>query len=114
MSRGLMTLRADIERDLATGTDAYGQPAVPAFQSHLVNQPCWVWSTQRRVVEGGRKTVMVEDWRALFPIEADVAAGDRITAVKDRLGNTKHVGTFELQTIQPKHRHVEAGLERLT
>ena len=112
-ARGRMTMRAEIERNQASATDAWGNPVVPAFAA-LATLACWLWSRQRRVLADGDKTVIVEDLRALFPSGADVAAGDEIARVKDRAGREIFNGRFRIETIQRKPGHLEAALVRLT
>ena len=107
-----MTMRADVERDTASGDDAYGGPPAPAFTT-LATIPCFVYSKQRREITDGGKTAMVEDLRALFALGADVQEGDEIASVKDRLGVETLSGRFQIETIQRKHRHLEAGLLRV-
>ena len=105
-------MRADVERDTASGTDAYGLPVKPVFTA-LATIPCFVYSRQRREVVDGDKSALVEDMRALFALDANVAEGDEFSNVKDRLGVVILSGRFQLETLQRKHRHLEAGLLRV-
>ncbi len=107
-----MTMRAVIERDTATGTDDYGQPVKPAFTA-LATVPCWAWSKQRRERVDGNKSALIEDMRALFPLDADVLAGDEIVNITNRLGTVLIAGRIQIETMQRKHDHQEAGLERI-
>jgi hypothetical protein len=107
-----MTMRADIERNTASGTDTYGHPVAPVFTA-LASLPCFIWSRARREVTDGGKTALVEDLRAIFPLTADVQERDEIASVKDRLGAELMSGRFRLAAIQRKHRHIEAALERV-
>ncbi len=111
-ARGRMTMRAVVERDTASGTDAYGHPVKPSFTA-LATLPCFVWSKQRREVVDGIKTAIIEDLRALFPLGADVVAGDEIASIDDRRGNELLAGRFQIETTQRKHDHLEAALERV-
>lgn len=105
-------MRADVERDAATGTDAYGGAVKPNYQA-WATLPCFVYSKQRREVTDGEKTALVEDLRALFALGADVQEGDEIASVKDRQGAEIMSGRFQIETVQRKHRHIEAGLLRV-
>ena len=111
-ARGRMTMRAVVERNTASGTDAHGHPVKPAFTT-LATLPCFVWSKQRRDVVDGSKTAMIEDLRALFPLGADVVAGDEIARINDRRGDQLLAGRFQIETTQRKHDHIEAALERV-
>ena len=113
-ARGRMTMRAVVERNTASGTDAHGHPVKPAFTAHLSSQPCWVWSKQRREIVDGSKIAIVEDLRALFPLGADVVAGDEIASIDNRRGAELLAGRFQIETVQRKHNHIEAALERVT
>lgn len=112
-ARRSMTMRAAIERDTATGTDAYGHPVKPVFTAHISSLACWVWSKQRREAVDGAKTAIIEDLRALFPLGADVLTGDKITSVTDRSGAQIMAGNFMIEPPQYKHNHIEAALERV-
>lgn len=114
MSRARMTMRAAIERDTAAGTDPWGNPVAPVFASIGAPVPCFVWSTAARQAIGGGKVALVEDLRAMFPLGADVRAGDEIARVTDRRGVTLIAGRLRIDAEpQRKHRHVEAALERV-
>ena len=105
-------MRALVERDTASGTDAHGHPVAPDFTT-LATLPCFVWSKQRRDVVDGSKTAMIEDLRALFPLGADVVAGDEISRINDRRGTQLLAGRFQIETTQRKHDHIEAALGRV-
>ena len=105
-------MRADIERNTASGTDAHGGPVAPVFTA-VATVPCWVWSRSRREAVDGVKTALVEDLRALFPLGADVAERDEIAKVTDRQGAELLSGRFRIEALQRKHGHVEAALLRV-
>ena len=107
-----MTMRADIERNSASGDDAYGSPIKPVF-GFVGNQSCYVYSKQRREVVDGDKTAMVEDMRALFPFGSWIKEGDEISNITDRQSVVTMPGRFQIETIQPKRRHLEVGLLRV-
>ena len=108
-----MTMRADVERNTAAGTDAYGGPVAPAF-TVLGTFACFVWSRQGRVITDGDKTAVVEDLRAIFPLGTDIQETDEIVSVKDRRGVEIIAGRLRVDAPpQRKHRHLEAALERV-
>ncbi len=111
-ARQRMTMRAIVERDTSSGTDDYGQPVKPAWTT-LATVPCWAWSKQCRERVDGNKSALIEDMRALFPLDADVLAGDEIVDITDRLGTVLIAGRIQIETMQRKHDHQEAGLERI-
>lgn len=112
MSRGRMTMRAAVERNGASATDAYGHPVAPVFAAHAT-LACFVWSKQRREIVDGTKTAMVEDLRAVFPLGADLQEADEIASVTDRRGTELMAGRFRIDGLQRKHRHIEAALVRI-
>lgn len=107
-----MNMRADVERNVETGTDAYGHSLPPNFQPHTTLS-CWVWSTSRREVIDGSKTVAVEDLRAMFPLGSDVDEEDEIAVVRDGKGNVIYSSRMKIGPPQYKHNHLEATLERV-
>ena len=111
-ARRRMTMRAVIERDTATGEDDFGQPVKPKFTT-LSTVQCLAWSKQRRERVDGNKTVLIEDMRAMFPLGADVLPGDEIVDITDRRGRVLIAGRIQIETMQHKHDHQEAGLERV-
>ena len=113
-ARGRMTMRAVVERNTASGDDAHGHPVKPGFTAHLASQPCWVWSKQRREIIDGSKIAIVGDLRALFPLGADVLAGDEIARIDNRRGDQLLAGRFKIETTQRVHDHIAAALERVT
>jgi hypothetical protein len=115
MSRARMTMRAEIERDTATGTDAHGHPVAPVFAPTGDPVPCFVWSTASRQAVGAGRVALIEDIRAMFPVGADIRAGDEIARVTDRLGTVLVNGRLRVDgEPQRKHRHLEAALERVS
>ncbi len=109
MSRGRLTMRADLERNTEAAKDDYGHPATPVF-SVIGRIATWVYSKARREITDGDKLTVVEDVRAMFSQNADVQQGDEISNIRDRLGQIIMAGRYRIETIQRKRRHQEAGL----
>lgn len=80
-----MTHRAVVSRDTSAGVDDWNRPVPPAFTLQPNDIPCRAWSKSRKEVRDDDKEVLIEDIRALFPKNADIQTGDRVT-VNDRLG----------------------------
>lgn len=113
MIGGRLTMRAIVQRDTATGKDAWGQP-VPSTWATVATLRCFVWSNQSRELIDGDKTAMVEDMRAMFALGADIAQDDEISAVTDALGNVNIPGRLKVDgPVQRKHTHLEAALRRV-
>ncbi|ADZ70115.1 hypothetical protein [Polymorphum gilvum] len=113
MISGRLTMRAAVERNQASGTDAWGNPVAPDFQA-IGTLNCFVWSTSSREITDGEKTAMIEDIRALFPLGADIAEDDEIAAVTDRRGTVIVPGRLKVEgPVQHKHSHLEAALKRI-
>ncbi len=108
---GNMTMRANIERNADTATDADGHPEKPNFQEH--NQiPCRVFSKMRREVTDEEKIVMIEDLRGRFQRDADLTEDDRILSVVDRQNNVLFAGPLAIRALIRRRTYVEAVLER--
>ena len=111
-ARSRMTMRAMVERNSASGTDDFGHPVAPVYATHATI-PCFVWSRDRREIVDGRKLAVIEDLRALFPIDADILEADEIASVTNRRGATLLSGRFRIEGLQRKHSHLEATLLRV-
>lgn len=109
-----LTMRAAVERNTATGTDAWGGPAVPSFTALHAALPCFVWSRSARETVDGQKTAIIEDLRIMVALGADLAEGDEITAVSDAAGTVIIPGRLKIEgAVQFKHNHLEASLQRI-
>lgn len=114
MIAGRLTMRAQVERNTASGKDAWGNPVAAAMAP--VGDPiaCFIWSTSSREIVDGDKSAMVEDVRGLFSLAADIAEGDELTAITDRVGNVLIPGRLKVEgPVQYKHNHREAALRRI-
>ena len=113
MISGRLTMRAVVERNTATGKDAWGQPVAPNW-STIGTVRCFAWSNQSRELVDGDKTAMVEDMRMLVGLGADLAEDDEITAITDAKGNVLIPGRLRVEgPVQRKHTHKEAALKRV-
>ncbi|MDF1778738.1 MAG: hypothetical protein P1V13_22170 [Rhizobiaceae bacterium] len=113
MIAGRLTMRAAVERNVATGTDPHGGPVAPVYAA-LATLPCFIWSKSSRELVGDTRTAMIEDMRAMFALDADIAEDDEISAVADRQGNAIIAGRLRVEgPVQRKHTHLEAALKRV-
>ena len=114
MIAGRLTMRAAVERNQATGTDAWGAPVGAQFASIGEPVACFIWSKQSRELVDGSKTALIEDVRGLFALGADLQAGDEIASVTDRKGTVLIAGRLKVEgKPQFKHTHIEAALQRI-
>ena len=114
MIAGRLTMRAAIERNGASGSDAWGNPVAPVFASTGAALACFVWSVSASQVVDGEKTAEIESFRALFALGADVQPGDEIASITDRRGTVIIPGRMRVEPpVQRKHTHLEAGLRRI-
>ena len=114
MIAGRLTHRARVERNTASGTDSWGGPAEPVFTVLHNALPCFVYSQSSRELVDGAKTAMIEDLRVMMALGADLAEGDVITSVTDRMGNEIIAGRLKIEgPVQFKHNHREAALQRI-
>jgi hypothetical protein len=109
-----LTMRALVERNVATGTNPHGGPALPDFQQLHAALPCFVYSNSSRELADGQKTAMIEDLRAMVSLSADIREGDEIAQVRDRSGTVIIAGRLKVEgPVQFKHLHRELALQRI-
>ena len=114
MIGGRLTHRAEVQRNVAAGTDDWGQPLPPDFQQLHAALPCFAWSTRSKELVDGAKTAQIEDLRIMFGLKADVAEGDELLSVTDRAGRVLIEGRLKIEgPVQHKHNHREASLQRI-
>jgi len=110
-ARTRMTMRANVERNQTATTNPYGHGDAPTW-SALATIPCRVWTRTKRQVVDEEKTVIVEEIRAIFPLDADVASGDRLAKITDRQEAVLYAGPLSIDHIERRDDHVEALLGR--
>ena len=98
-ARSLMTQRARVERNAATGRDRNNQPVAPDWQLHLAEMPCFMWSEREREVDG-QVNARVEVLSLGVPVDADVTPADLIVGIKDRTGAVLDPHTFRILADQ--------------
>lgn len=114
MIGGRLTHRAEVERNQAAGTDDWGQPLPPDFQTLHPALKCFAWSTSSRELVDGSKTAQIDDLRIIFALGTDIAEGDELVSVQDRAGETIIAGRLKIEgPVQHKHNHLEAALQRI-
>ena len=108
------TMRAHVERNVATGRNGWGQPVAEDFQP-LAELPCFAWVPKAGVdIVDGKKVALQQDVRMMFALGADVDAADRIAKITDRRGGTLHHGPLRIEgEIDFKHNHREVALVRV-
>lgn len=113
MIAGRFTMRAVVQRNTATGKDAWGQPVAPTWTT-IGTLRCFAWSNQSRELVDGDKTAMVEDMRMMVALGADITENDELTAITDARGNLLIPGRLRVDgPVQRKHTHLEAALKRV-
>ena len=114
MIAGRLIHRAVLERNTATGTDAWGGPAAAVFTEIDGELPCFVYSSSSRELVDGVKTAMIEDLRVMVGLASDLQAGDELSSITDRAGNVIVPGRLKVEgPVQFKHNHREAALQRI-
>lgn len=113
MISGRLTMRAAIERNVSTGTDAWNQPVAPDYQPHAV-LPCFAYAKSASDVVDGKKNAIVQDIRIMFALGSDVLATDRVAQITDRKDVVLFAGPFRIEgEIEYRHNHREAALVRV-
>lgn len=116
-----MTMKAFIQRDMATGKDAYRNPLPPNYQPQF-EESCYAWSESRVEAIDVNKDARVETVRVLFPLATTVLEEDRVAKVTDALGRTVFEGPYRVRSLRKREAHqvgmrvshCEASLELLT
>lgn len=114
MIAGRLTMRAQVERNVATGKDAWNQPVAPAFEPVGDPLACFAWSPSAREQTDSDKSAQVEDVRAMFAIGADIVEHDELASITNRAGTVLFPGRLRVEgPVQFKHNHVEVALRRV-
>ncbi len=92
-----MTHRAVITRNTVATTDAWNRPDPPTFTA-LKTVACRAWVKTKKEVRDDGKEVVVSDHRAIFPRDADIQTGDRVS-ITDRRGAVIFVGPMAVAEI---------------
>jgi hypothetical protein len=109
-----LTMRAEIERDVASGTDNWGQPNAPDFQPHCT-LPCFAYTPNSREVFDGDKVASIQDVRIMFALGVDVNEADEIAEIRRPGGEVLFIGRFRIDgPVQFKHNHLEAPLRKVS
>lgn len=111
-ARSSMTHRAELEQNTAIGTDEYNNPLPPNWEA-LDVIPCRAYTKVRRETIDGKKSVLIEDLKALFSINADVSEDYRIANITDRQNKILFSGPIDIVTIQRRSNNLEASLDRI-
>jgi len=107
MSRGRMTMRAEVSRDVDRPDDDWGRPEPPSPKaSHVI--PCMAWAQtrfqqNRREIRTDGATFVGEDIRAIMPAGSDIQEEDSLV-IKDRMGNVQFGGPVAVQTVAEMRR----------
>lgn len=108
-ARGTMTHRAKIERP-TTGTDSWGNPGAPVWNTHLADLPCRAWFQKGRELVGDLN-VVIEDRRMVCPRDTDIVEGDRVAEVKDRRSRLVFDGPMRIESVGRRKDHLALMLE---
>lgn len=108
-----LTMRAMVERNVATGVDSYGHPVAPVFQPHAT-VPCFAYTPSSNDVIDGDKVATVQDVRIMCAIGADIQDKDEIASITNTRGAVLFAGRYRVDgPVQYKHNHIEAALRKV-
>lgn len=109
-----LTMRAHVERNVATGKDAWNKPVAPNFQP-LAELPCFAWVPKAGAdLVDGKKVAIQQDVRMMFGLAAELLPDDRIARITNRKGDVLHRGPLRIEgEIDFKHNHREVALVRV-
>lgn len=113
MIAGRLTMRAEVERNAAAGTDSWGQPVPPVY-APVGSIRCFAWTPASREVMDGDKVAAIQDVRIMVGFGTDLRVDDEIARITDRGGKTLFAGRLRVDgPLQYKHTHLEAPLKRV-
>lgn len=112
--RSLMTMRARVSHNTATGADAYGQP-VPPVWAPLRVVPCHArHASAAELARDGDTSLARADVVVLYPGLSQPPPGTRVEAIEDRRGRVLFAGPLEPVTPSLlRGAHVETRLRRV-
>lgn len=102
-ARQAMHHRAIVERAQRASDSGGGFDTT--WQEHLADEPCRCWFVRSAITTQGDKPVIVNEWRLVVPIAADVVVGDRLAEVTDRLGFTLFDGPAGVDAVGRRRDH---------
>lgn len=111
-ARAAMTMRAYIQRNMASGTNALNLPAAPDYQPFSTT-PCYAWSKEDRRLNQNDKLIFVEDSQLIMPTGTDIRNDDQIQQITDRQGSVLFTGPFLIEGISPKRTHIVVAFRRV-
>lgn len=108
-----LTMRAGVERNVASGTDNWGHPVAPLFEPHA-RVACFAYTPSSSDIMDGDKVATVQDVRIMFAVGADIQAGDEIASITNKAGILLFPGRYRVDgPVQFKHNHAEAALRKV-
>lgn len=117
MAGAMMTMRCRITRNGADA-DPYGGAGIPEEPDLVAEEaPCFVYLSSRREIEGGAKSTVVEELKAIFRGDLDLRRGDSISDLNDRRDKVVLDGNLEVDAVTPVHNgrginHLDVTLRR--
>ena len=107
------TMRALVERNVASGKDNWGQPVAPVFEAHAT-VPCFAYTPASKDIVDGDKVATVQDVRIMCAIGTDIQDQDEIASITNKAGVVLFPGRYRIDgPVQFKHNHVEAALRKV-
>lgn len=110
-----LSMRAHVERNIATGKDGWNNPAAPNFQPHAV-LACFAWVPKvGDDIVDGKKVAAKQDVRMMVALGADLLPSDRIAKITNiREDTIYHRGPLRIEgEVDFKHNHHEVALVRV-
>jgi|GEM_PF-2851680 len=110
-ARSVMTMRATVQRNQASGEDEYHQPVQPDWQDYLTDLPCYFWTETKTVRTSQGDLVTVAESKMIVPKTTDITEEDRVTQVTDRQGNILLNQTVGIDSVIPRRDHLALTLQ---
>ena len=110
-ARSIMVHRATVQKDTATGTDAYGNPKPASWATHIASLACYYYTKTKTEIYDGDKQAVVAMQRLLVPLGTDITEKHRITAIKNRLGTSLISNPMLIRAVVKRKTHFELDLQ---
>lgn len=102
-----------VQRDLSLGTDdGWGNANAPDWHDHVVDLPCFAWTTTGHETADVVSDVEVESLKMIVPLGTDVNQQDRLGDITER-DVVVVKGPISIRSVFAQQDHLELRLVRL-
>lgn len=107
-----MTMRTTIQRLSSGDKDDYGK-SIKDYRDYHLDIPCYAWEKSVNVAYNDTSITGINIIKMILSKAYDIKRLDRISYVKDRLGNEIY-GQMEILNIIPKKNYQQLELKKIS